>query len=59
MDIKDVPQEVREDLEFILVETIEEVIKETIGIELPKVAMLQIAATEEKNNENLKLINVD
>lgn len=57
MDIKDVPQEVREDLEFILVETIEEVIKETIGIELPKVAMLQIAATEEKNNENLKLIN--
>jgi ATP-dependent Lon protease len=59
MDIKDVPQEVREDLEFILVETIEEVIKETIGIELPKVAMLQIAATEEKNNENLKLVNVD
>lgn len=33
-DITDIPQDVQKELEFILVETIEEVIKETIGIEL-------------------------
>jgi len=33
-DITDIPKDVQKDLEFILVETIEEVIKETIGIDL-------------------------
>ena len=33
-DITDVPKDVQKDLEFIFVETIEEVIKETIGIDL-------------------------
>lgn len=35
-DILDIPKEVRNDLRFILVETIEDVLKETIGLELPK-----------------------
>lgn len=35
-DITDVPEEVRNDLQFILVETVEDVIRETIGIDLPK-----------------------
>ncbi len=30
------PEEVRNDLQFILVETVEDVIRETIGIDLPK-----------------------
>lgn len=33
-DITDIPKDVQKDLEFIFVETIEEVIKETIGIDL-------------------------
>lgn len=37
IDLKDVPQEVREQLTIIPVETIEEVLKETLGISLPKV----------------------
>lgn len=36
-DLKDVPQEVKEQLTIIPVETIEDVLKETIGISLPKV----------------------
>lgn len=50
VDLKDVPKDVRDELQFILVETIEDVLRETIGIEMPKPVMLQIA-TEEANNE--------
>ncbi|WP_414469285.1 endopeptidase La [Methanobacterium sp. ACI-7] len=43
-DIDDIPKDVQDELEFILVETVEDVIKETIGIELPKPMMLEIGA---------------
>lgn len=43
-DLMDIPKEVRNELQFILVETIEDVIKETIGIELPKPAVLDMTA---------------
>jgi len=41
-DLDDVPEDVRNELEFIMVETVEDVIKETIGIELPKPMMFQM-----------------
>ncbi len=41
-DLDDVPEDVRDELEFIPVETVEDVIKETIGIELPKPLMLDM-----------------
>lgn len=37
IDLKDVPKEVKEELTIIAVETIEDVLKETLGILLPKV----------------------
>lgn len=43
-DLADVPEDVKKDLKFILVDTIEDVIKETIGIELPKPAVLDMTA---------------
>ncbi len=43
-DIDDIPEDVQKDLEFILVESVEDVIKETIGIELPKPMMLEMDA---------------
>jgi ATP-dependent Lon protease len=39
-DLDDVPEDVKAELEFILVETVEDVIKETIGIELPKPVLM-------------------
>lgn len=42
-DLDDVPEDVKAEIEFILVETVEDVIKETIGIELPKPLMLDMA----------------
>lgn len=41
-DLMDIPKDVRNELQFILVETVEDVIKETIGIELPKPAVLDM-----------------
>lgn len=41
-NLDDIPQDVKDELEFILVETVEDVIKETIGIELPKPVLLDI-----------------
>lgn len=41
-DLDDVPDDVKDEIEFIFVETIEEVIKETIGIELPKPLILDV-----------------
>lgn len=43
-DLDDVPEDVKSEIEFIMVETVEDVIKETIGIELPKPLMLDIGA---------------
>ena len=43
-DLMDIPQDVKNELQFILVETVEDVIKETIGIELPKPAILDMTA---------------
>lgn len=40
-DLNEVPEEVRAELEFVLVESIEEVVKETLGIDLPKPAFYQ------------------
>ncbi|WP_432667122.1 endopeptidase La [Wukongibacter baidiensis] len=45
-DLTDIPEDVRNELKFILVETVEDVIKETIGIELPKPAILEMATEE-------------
>jgi ATP-dependent Lon protease len=42
-DLDDVPEDVKAEIEFILVETVEDVIKETIDIELPKPLMLDMA----------------
>lgn len=44
-DILDIPKDVRNDLQFILVETIEDVLKETIGIKLPKAAVLEMVTS--------------
>ena len=40
-DLDEVPDDVKSDLEFITVETVEDVIKETIGIELPKPVIMK------------------
>lgn len=37
IDLKDVPEEVKEELTIVPVETVEDVLKETLGISLPKV----------------------
>ncbi|MGC9517662.1 MAG: endopeptidase La [Methanomicrobiales archaeon] len=42
-DLDDVPDDVKEEIEFILVETVEDVLKETIGIELPKPLFMDMA----------------
>jgi ATP-dependent Lon protease len=41
-DLDDVPDDVKAEIEFIPVETVEDVIKETIGIELPKPMLLDM-----------------
>jgi len=41
-DLDDVPQDVKDEMQFIFAETVEDVIKETIGIELPKPVMFEI-----------------
>ena len=41
-DLDDVPKDVRDEIKFIPVDTVEDVIKETIGIELPKPMMLEM-----------------
>lgn len=47
-DLMEVPDEVRNDLKFVLVETIEEVVKETLNIDLPKPSFYQAV-----NNPNI------
>ena len=43
-DLDEVPDDVKAELEFITVETVEDVIKETIGIELPKPVIMDLGA---------------
>jgi len=43
-DLDDVPDDVKAELEFIPVETVEDVIKETIGIELPKPVTMDVTS---------------
>jgi ATP-dependent Lon protease len=40
-DLQDVPEDVRSELTFVTVETIEEVLKEALGIELPRAVVHQ------------------
>ncbi len=42
-DLDDVPEDVKSEMEFIAVETVEDVIRETIGLELPKPLMMEIS----------------
>ncbi|GAB4314181.1 MAG: endopeptidase La [Methanobacteriaceae archaeon] len=42
-DLDDVPDDVKDDIEFLLVETVEDVLKETIGIELPKPVLMDMS----------------
>ncbi len=41
-NLDDIPDDVKDEIEFVLVETVEDVIQETIGIKLPKPLMLDI-----------------
>ena len=45
-DLDDVPQDVKDEIQFIFAETVEDVISETIGIELPKPVMLDMTANQ-------------
>lgn len=45
-DLDDVPQDVKDEIEFIFAETVEDVISETIGIELPKPVMFNMASNQ-------------
>ncbi len=39
-DLCDVPEEIKKDIQFVFIETIEELLQETLGIKLPKVSNL-------------------
>lgn len=45
-DLDDVPQDVKDEIEFIFAETVEDVISETIGIELPKPVMYNMTSNQ-------------
>lgn len=42
-DLDDVPEDVKAEMEFIPVKTVEDVLKETIGLELPKPVMMDMS----------------
>ena len=42
-DLDDVPDDVKKEIEFITVETVEDVINQTIGLELPKPLMMEMS----------------
>jgi ATP-dependent Lon protease len=44
IDLRDIPDYVKDDIEFLFMETVEDVLKETIGIELPKVDIVGMIA---------------
>jgi ATP-dependent Lon protease len=56
-DLYDVPEEVKKDIQFIFIETIEELIHETLGIKLPNANEfhLRIMDTMDTNTESVKL----
>jgi ATP-dependent Lon protease len=41
-DLEDVPEDVRRELTFVPVETVEEVLKEALGIEMPRTLLMDI-----------------
>ncbi len=45
-DLDDIPQDVKDEIEFIFAETVEDVISETIGIELPKPVILDMTSNQ-------------
>jgi ATP-dependent Lon protease len=48
IDLKDVPDAVKQDIEIIPVETVEDVLRETLGIDLPRIEhVLMFAKTPE------------
>ena len=42
-DLDEVPDDVKKEIEFITVETVEDVINQTIGLELPKPLMMEMS----------------
>jgi len=56
-DLYDVPDEVKKDIQFIFIETIEELIHETLGIKLPKANKfhLRIMDTMDIDTESVKV----
>jgi ATP-dependent Lon protease len=56
-DLFDVPDEVKKDIQFIFIETIEELIHETLGIELPNANKfhLRIMDTMDSDTESIKI----
>jgi ATP-dependent Lon protease len=56
-DLYDVPDEVKKDIQFIFIETIEELIHETLGIELPNANKfhLRITDTMDSDTESIKI----
>jgi ATP-dependent Lon protease len=56
-DLFDVPEEVKKDIQFIFIETIEELIHETLGIKLPNANEfhLRIMDTMDTNTESVKV----
>ncbi|MFC1852956.1 endopeptidase La [candidate division CSSED10-310 bacterium] len=48
VDLTEIPDEVRSDLTFVLVETIEEVIKKALDVDLPRLGILVIDSAREK-----------
>jgi len=53
-DIMDIPDEVKNELKFILVETVEDVIRETIGISLPKQVVVDVTKKDYSFTEPTK-----
>jgi len=49
IDLKEVPDEVKSDLEIVPVETIEDVLRETLNIRLPKIDAVSWANQDDKN----------
>jgi ATP-dependent Lon protease len=46
-DVKDIPDNVKEELEFKTIDTVEDLIKETLGLELPKPEALMLGTLPE------------
>jgi ATP-dependent Lon protease len=51
-DLKDIPEDVKEQLKFVTIKTVEDLIKETLGLELPKPEVLMGASPNGEINFN-------